>query len=725
MSLGMCSGRSAHILIIVCGIVGVAMLSAPVVADGVEELDGAGTAEEPYVVTNATELQSVADDPSATYVLGDDIDARATADWNGGAGFEPIGDGGERFTGSFDGNGHTISNLTIDRPDGANTALFGTVDGGSVTNVTLENASVTGGVYVGGLVGWNEAGNVSNVTVSGDVSSERPNGGHVIGALIGLNTEGTVSNSGTTARVSGHGDTNGTTVGGLVGASLDGTVTDTSATGSVRSTGERVVAGGSIGHSLNTTVSDSFTIGDVLGNGSDETNVGGLIGWNDRGKVLGSSATGTVTSNGTDVFVGGLVGQNDRGEVLRSSATGTVTGDGSNVSVGGLIGQNERSGVIKSAATGTVTSGGTSAAVGGLVGSNYQGMVFDSFATGSISDAADSVQRGGLVGSSTSATVLDSYWDSERTGLASSAGSPASAGLNTSQLTGATVTETTDLRVGETWVVTDGYPQLRSHVTNYTLALESTELEADETTAATVTLEFADGTTATAATVANYSSSDSGVATVENGTVEAVDDGEATITAELAGFSETVGLEVSASSSPPSFSPPSGSAPGSGSGSDSDSGQESEITVRDVSISETSVVEGDNVTVTAMLENTGDTGGERTISLLVDDEQVRAETVALSPGESTTVVLEHAVTETGSYTLSVADETFDVTVDAASDEGETEIETETETPTEDEGTETERAGENAIGTDDSVPGFGAVSAVLVLLSIGFVARRRR
>lgn len=52
-------------------------------------------------------------------------------------------------------------------------------------------------------------------------------------------------------------------------------------------------------------------------------------------------------------------------------------------------------------------------------------------------------------------------------------------------------------------------------------------------------------------------------------------------------------------------------------------------------------------------------------------------------------------------------------------------ETETETPTEDEGTETERTEENASGTDDSVPGFGAVSAVLALLSIGFLARRRR
>lgn len=604
MVLGEYSKRSAYILIIVCGIVGIAMLSAPVVADGIEELDGEGTAEDPYVVTNATELQAIADEPNADYVLGDDIDARATTDWNGGAGLEPIGDGDERFTGSFDGNGHAISNLTIDRPDGANVSLFGVVDSGTITNVTLENASVVGGASVGGL----------------------------------------------------------------------------------------------IGHGRNATVSASSATGDVLGNGSDETNVGGLIGWNDRG------------------------------EVLESSAAGTVTGDGANVSVGGLVGQNYRGGVIKSAATGTVTSGGKNVSVGGLVGSNYQGMVFDSFAAGPLPDAADSVQRGGLVGSSTSATVLDSYWDSERTGLASSDGSPTSAGLNTSQLTGATVAGTTELRVGETWVVTDGYPQLRSHVTNYTLALESTELEADETTAATVALEFADGTAASAATVSNYSSSDSGVATVENGTVEAVDDGEATITAELAGFSETVGLEVSASSSPPSFSPPSGPAPDPGSDSDSDSGQAPEITVRDVSISETSIVEGDNVTVTAMLENTGDAGGERTVSLLVNDEQVRSKTVALSPGESTTVVLEHAVTETGSYTLSVADETFNVTVDSASDdadEGETETETETETPTEDEGTETERTEENASGTDDSVPGFGAVSAVLVLLSIGLLARRRR
>ena len=64
---------------------------------------------------------------SAHYVLVDDIDASATASWDGGKGFSPIGDPAHPFAGSFDGQGHTISGLRIDRFGNVTTyiALFG------------------------------------------------------------------------------------------------------------------------------------------------------------------------------------------------------------------------------------------------------------------------------------------------------------------------------------------------------------------------------------------------------------------------------------------------------------------------------------------------------------------------------------------------------------------------------------------------------------------------
>src|SRR5690606_35707423 len=71
--------------------------------------------------TGTTSLQGIDNNLSGRYVLGSDIDASATSGWNGGAGFDPIGNppvspiSANHFTGRFDGLGHTISGLTINR----------------------------------------------------------------------------------------------------------------------------------------------------------------------------------------------------------------------------------------------------------------------------------------------------------------------------------------------------------------------------------------------------------------------------------------------------------------------------------------------------------------------------------------------------------------------------------------------------------------------------------
>jgi hypothetical protein len=79
--------------------------------------------------------------------LGADIDASPTSTWNGGAGFEPLGGGLEyqRFAGSFDGLGHTITGLTIDRPTEPNAGLFHIAHSTSlIRNLSLLDANVTG-----------------------------------------------------------------------------------------------------------------------------------------------------------------------------------------------------------------------------------------------------------------------------------------------------------------------------------------------------------------------------------------------------------------------------------------------------------------------------------------------------------------------------------------------------------------------------------------------------
>ena len=106
---------------------------------------------------------------SGDYALGRNIDATATSTWNE-AGFTPIGNATTPFTGSFDGLGHSISNLTINRSEKLNVGLFGRTGTGSVIqNVGLVGGNVTGAASVGGLVGSN-FGTVSNSYATGSVS---------------------------------------------------------------------------------------------------------------------------------------------------------------------------------------------------------------------------------------------------------------------------------------------------------------------------------------------------------------------------------------------------------------------------------------------------------------------------------------------------------------------------------------------------------------------------
>src|SRR5262249_47779668 len=120
------------------------------------------------------------------YALGSDIDATATTNWNQGLGFSPIGVNNiTPFTGTLEGLGHTIGNLTINAPGISETGLFGAIGAsGVVQNLGLVGGSVTGKEDIGGLVAIN-SGRITNVH-----SSLAVNGGSwamSVGGLAGFN----------------------------------------------------------------------------------------------------------------------------------------------------------------------------------------------------------------------------------------------------------------------------------------------------------------------------------------------------------------------------------------------------------------------------------------------------------------------------------------------------------------------------------------------------------
>lgn len=127
---------------------------------------GSGSIEEPYIILTAAQLYEVRDELDAHYQLGADIDLSVYENW------VPIGELGNNFTGSFDGNGYVISNLTINMPDEYDLGLFGVAGpGSSLNNVKLENVSVVGAGWVGGLAGDCIENTVNNCSVRGSITA--------------------------------------------------------------------------------------------------------------------------------------------------------------------------------------------------------------------------------------------------------------------------------------------------------------------------------------------------------------------------------------------------------------------------------------------------------------------------------------------------------------------------------------------------------------------------
>lgn len=171
-----------------------------------------------------TDLQGMNGNPTGNYVLGGNIDASATSGWNSGAGFMPIGSDpvNNVFAGAFDGLGHSISNLTINRPTTDYVGLFGaTAAASSIRNVGLVGGSVSGNNNVGGLVGIN-AGTVGTSYAGGRVS-----GTSTAGGLVASNS-GTVSNSFWDTQTSGQSTSAGGT--GMSTADMQRQANFTSAT---------------------------------------------------------------------------------------------------------------------------------------------------------------------------------------------------------------------------------------------------------------------------------------------------------------------------------------------------------------------------------------------------------------------------------------------------------------------------------------------------------------
>ncbi len=149
---------------------------------------------DPYQISTCLQLQEATSSLSSNFILNNDIDCSDTVNWNAGAGFSPIGaTSGSRFTGTFNGNGHKVVDLYINRPATSGIGLFGyTSITANIYRIGILNGNFTGASSVGGLVGSN-VGTTSESYAIANVTTTVNNAGGSAGGLLGDNV-GPVAN---------------------------------------------------------------------------------------------------------------------------------------------------------------------------------------------------------------------------------------------------------------------------------------------------------------------------------------------------------------------------------------------------------------------------------------------------------------------------------------------------------------------------------------------------
>jgi hypothetical protein len=270
-------------------------------------------------------------------------------------GFQPISwnsNISNTFTGSYNGQGHIISNLYIHSSHGSEVGLWGNISHSKIENVVLENAQICGNYDVGGLVGYSYKSVISNCNVTGTIKANGNTGG-----IIGSERESDICNCTSRASISSGND-----AGGIAGISYYGNYNLCKGLGTVA--GENDV-GSLIGDITN----GSITICEGSGGCSGMNRIGGLAGSASTTTIKGCSSETKVEGNSA---VGGLIGTCLYNTSISESSSSAYVYAKSN-RIGGLIGGTWSDATITDCNTTGLVYAPNSDGVGGLIGSIWGG----------------------------------------------------------------------------------------------------------------------------------------------------------------------------------------------------------------------------------------------------------------------------------------------------------------------------------------------------------------
>lgn len=328
-------------------------------ADDPVVLQGDGTEDSPYLISSKEELALLGDFTEKKYFrLTEDIEFEDGELW------EPI----DNFYGVLDGNGKTITGLTISEQNDTPAGLFRDIEvDAEVKNLNIVDANSVGVNYVGAiagelygkltncyvsgtvtaaisaglLAGYSETAIIDNCSVSGSVSASLYGGG-----LVGYAYKTDITGCNASANVSGDLEF----LGCLAGAVSESDIIDCSATGSITalSTSEILDVGGLAGYLEKSSVINSFADVDididVDSQDSEETaeRIGGFVGYADDSDIEDCQSICDISSKLSTVLTGGFCGRGyNKSSFKNCSAEGIVEVDNAASLIGGFIGGND------------------------------------------------------------------------------------------------------------------------------------------------------------------------------------------------------------------------------------------------------------------------------------------------------------------------------------------------------------------------------------------------
>lgn len=348
-------------------------------------LEAGRTRYMPKPIESAAQLRAIDDNETGHYILKKDITIgtpwKTICAKNG-------------FSGTFDGNGHTIYNLNLK----GETGMFSNITGGTVENLTLINVTAAPGMGGAMLTACNY-GYIRNCNIYGRLKTNKTG---FIGTVAGENY-GEISGCVVYADIENEFDN--VTLGGIC-AENSGIVINSFYKGKINSIGKNTVIGGICGFANGGYVFESFANAEISAEGMTSY-VGGICGMATDAQIYKCAASGRIVVKADDnIYTGGICAMSENGVVYSCFSTADVYCDSKKGYSGGTVGYGFGTNIQNTYSSGTIISVGDAMA-GGICGFLESGFVMQNVALNPAINTVGGV--GAIVGGAEQSEVSDNF----------------------------------------------------------------------------------------------------------------------------------------------------------------------------------------------------------------------------------------------------------------------------------------------------------------------------